>query len=648
MTRDGGRHGKLAMKNFIIGTAGHIDHGKTELIKALTGVDTDRLKEEKERGISIELGFADLTLPGGLTAGVVDVPGHEHFVKNMLAGATGFDMVLLVVAADDGVMPQTVEHLAIVDLLGVKEGVVVITKADLVDEDLIELVLEDVKEALRGTALQEAEMVVTSIRTGQGLEELRAAISRVAERVRPRDHDGPFRLPVDRVFTLKGIGTVVTGTLWEGSVADGQEAVIQPGGRKVRVRNVQVHGKDVERALAGQRVALNLPGISKEEIERGDVIGSPGHLHPTMMVDARLRLVGVAPRPLKNRARIRLHHGTREVMARVILLEGKDELRPGESALVQFRLENPLVVRYGDRFILRSYSPVTTIGGGTILDSHPKKHRQHREEVLRSLERREKGAPDELVLLVVTEKGLPLTARELLDWTEIKESELKEALGDLLSRGELVEIVEENGDPMYVTPSLLDSFLGRMVELCGELHDANPLKAGVEKEVLRQRMDAGMGRDIFEALLHSAVGAGRLELEAGKVRVKGKGRSLAPELLERKDGVLEAIREGRFSPPLFKELLERFGLDRNTLRDLINILLEEGRIEQVNPDFFLEAGRLAEAEESIRTFIAQHGRLGVSDVRDMLGASRKYAIPLLEYFDRKKVTRREGDYRIVY
>lgn len=635
------------MKNFIIGTAGHIDHGKTELIKALTGVDTDRLKEEKERGISIELGFADLSLPGGITAGIVDVPGHEHFVKNMLAGATGFDMVLLVIAADDGVMPQTVEHLAIVDLLGVEEGVVAITKADLVDEDLLELVKEDVSGVLEGTALREAELVITSIRTGQGLEELKSAISRVAEKVRLRDSEGPFRLPVDRVFTLKGIGTVVTGTLWEGSVADGDEAIIQPAGKRIRVRNAQVHGEDVERALAGQRVALNLPGISREEVERGDVIGSPGHLHPTLMVDGRLHMIKSAGRSLKNRARVRLHHGTREVMARVILLGGREELRPGESAYVQYRLEKPLVALYGDRYILRSYSPVTTIGGGGILDSHPKKHRHHQPAILETLEQREHGLAPDLALLVVRERGLPLSYRELLTWTEIKESELKPALEGLLSRGELSEIAGDGG-PLYITPALLDTLRERMTTLTGELHGANPLKAGIEKGALRQRLGAGMGLEVFEALLRSAVSAGQLEVEAGKVRVKGGGRMLTERDQTEKSGVLEAIREGGFSPPLFKELGERFGLDRGKLRDLVGMLLEEGEIEQVNPDYFLAGGSIEKAEGSIRSFIAEHGRLGVSDVREMLGASRKYAIPLLEYFDHKRVTRRDGDYRIAY
>lgn len=635
------------MKSFIIGTAGHIDHGKTELIKALTGTDTDRLKEEKDRGISIELGFAEMDLSDELSAGVVDVPGHEHFVKNMLAGATGFDMVLLVVAADDGVMPQTVEHLAIIDLLGVEQGVVAITKSDLVDGDMIELVEEDVLEALRGTAIEGAEVLVTSSRTGEGLDELREAVLRVARRVRTRQSEGPFRMPVDRVFTLKGIGTVITGTLWEGSVADGDEAVIQPSGRKLRVRNVQVHGEDVDRAYAGQRVALNLPGVSKDEIERGDVIGAPGHLHTTLMLDARLSLLDSAARPLKNRSRVRLHHGTTEVMARVVLLGGREELPPAESAFVQFRLEKPVVALYGDRYILRSYSPVTTVGGGVILDSHPRKHRYHDMSILGDLSVREAGIPSDLIVLAIEERGLPLSFRELLSWTEIGEGELGEALESLLSEGKLLGI-EGDGRPLYVTPAILDGLLDDILRLTGELHAADPLKPGVDKEALRRTLDSGPGMEGFEALLRRAVADGRLDVEAGRVRIKGSGRMLADRELAQKRELLEMIGGGGFSPPLFKELLERLDMDKKRLRDLLDILMEEGEIEQVNTEYYLASGRLAEAEERIRSFIAEKGKLGVADLKDMLGSSRKYSIPLLEYFDRRRVTRRDGDYRVAY
>ncbi len=643
------------MKNFIIGTAGHIDHGKTELVKALTGTDTDRLKEEKERGISIELGFAELELPGGVKAGVVDVPGHEHFIKNMLAGATGFDLVLLVVAADDGVMPQTVEHLAIVDLLGVHDGVVAITKADLVGEDMIELVKEDVTDALRGTVLEGAEVVVTSSRTGLGLDELREALARAADRVRSRDVEGPFRLPVDRVFTLRGIGTVVTGTLWEGSVADGEEAVVQPAGRRLRVRNVQVHGKEVDRAFAGQRVAMNLPGISKKDISRGDVILSPGYLSPTLMADATLYLLENAPHPLKNRSRVRFHHGTSEVMARVILLGGRDELPPGESHYVQFRLESPAVLRYGDRYILRSYSPITTIGGGRILDSHPRKHRHHQVEVLKDLEVRERADPRELVLLAIEEKGLPVSRPDLLERLELKAEEVGRAVEGLLQEGSLVEISDE-GEPLYVDSPRLSRLTEAIVLQVEELHSANPLKAGVEKEVLRQRLEDRLGKgkyfqlkpETYLALLKSVVHAGLLEVEGGKVMVRGKGRILGEQDRALLDDLHALIREGGFCPPMFKELGERLKVDRSKLRDLLGILLEEGKIEQVNPEYFLAAGRLAEAEKRVLDFLSRQGKLGVGDLRDMLGASRKYAIPLLEHLDRRRITRREGDFRVPY
>ncbi len=635
------------MKSFIIGTAGHIDHGKTELIRALTGVDTDRLKEEKERGISIELGFADIALPGGVAAGVVDVPGHEHFVKNMLAGASGFDLVLLAVAADDGVMPQTLEHLAIVDLLGVKHGVLVITKADLVDEDMLELAREDVAEAVAGTALEGAEVVVTSSRTGRGLDELREALLRVASTLGRRDESGPFRLPVDRVFTLKGIGTVVTGTMWEGSAADGDEGVIQPSGRKVRVRNIQVHGGDVERAFAGQRVAMNLPGVSTADIERGDVLGTPGYLRTTFMADAGLQLIAAAPRPLKNRARVRLHHGTREVMARVVLLGGREELPPGEKAYVQFRLESPLIAAYGDRFILRSYSPVTTIGGGVILDAHPAKHRHHRREVLEGLEVRERGMPRELLLLAVEEKGVPLSRRELISRVELGESEVDSALAELISGGKMAEVAGD-GAPLFVTPALLASLRERLTAATVEMHEANPLKPGVEKEALRRGADAALTPEVFEALLRDLVSAGALEVEAGRVRLAGKGRSLSTAEQAVKEELLGSIREGGYSPPLFKEMLASSGLERGALRDMLAMLVEEGEIEQVNADYFLAHGLLSQAEERIRAHLAASGRLEVAEVRDMLGASRKYAIPLLEHFDRKRVTRREGDYRMPF
>lgn len=634
------------MRGFIIGTAGHIDHGKTALVRALTGIDTDRLKEEKERGISIELGFAEFRLPDGTTAGVVDVPGHEHFVKNMLAGATGFDLVLLVVAADDGVMPQTREHLAIIDLLGVEEGLVAVTKADLVDEEMVELVREEVMELLRGTGIEGAEIIATSAATGLGLDQLVQALMRAAARVRRRRDEGPFRLPIDRVFTLKGIGTVVTGTLWEGRVADGDEAVLLPEGRPVRVRNVQVHGREVEAAVAGQRVALNLPGYSVEDIDRGDVVASPGYLSSSFMLDARLRLLPGSPRPLKNRSRVRFHHGTREALGRVVLLPSREELLPGESSYAQFRLETPVVARYGDRFILRSYSPVTTIGGGIVLDAHPSKHRRADAVLLEALERRERGDVREVLRMTLRSRGVPLSLERLLQLAETDREASGRAAEELLERGEWVKLLSEKQWKIVARETLEES-AASVRALLEEFHRNNPREAGMDKETLRTRLFSRWAPGDFDGMLRLLAERGELETREGRVALPGKGRSLTPEEEKEKDALRRAIEEGGFSPPLFKELLELLGLDARKARDLLGMLTEEGLLEQVNQDYYLGRGRLAEAEEKIRAIIGEKGRLEVADLKGALGITRKYSIPLLEHMDRQKITRREGDYRVL-
>ncbi len=634
------------MRSFIIGTAGHIDHGKTQLVKALTGVDTDRLKEEKERGISIELGFAEFTLPDGTTAGVVDVPGHEHFVKNMLSGATGFDLVLLVVAADDGVMPQTREHLAIIDLLQVKEGLVAITKADLVDEEMVELVKDDVKDTLKGTTLEGAEIIVTSVVTGRGLDQLKDSILRAAARVRARQIEGPFRLPIDRVFTLRGIGTVVTGTLWEGSITEGQEARLLPENRILRVRDVQVHGKDVEQALAGQRVALNLPGISTEEIDRGDVIVSPGYLAPTYMVDVRLYLIEGAPKPLKNRSRIRFHHATREVLGRIVLLGVGDDLLPGESCYAQLRLESPVVVKYKDRFILRSYSPVTTIGGGEIINSHPVKHRRANEQLLDTLAKRERGEPEDILLLTFAEDPVPRTVEELVRDSEIAESVVKDTVDRMLEAGSLQKLQVEQRWKILPT-SIFQDYHQRIWTLLENFHLANPREIGMEKEVLRVSVRGSLRPGDFDGILRTLVEEGKLEIKEGRVSIKGRGRVLTEDERREMKKILEEIAGGGFAPPFFREIMDRYSLDYRKARDYINVLMEEGALEQVTPEYYLAGGKLREAEEKIKEFIAANGRLEVKDLKDMLGISRKYSIPLLEYFDRNRVTRREGDYRVL-
>ncbi len=634
------------MRSFIIGTAGHIDHGKTQLVKALTGVDTDRLKEEKERGISIELGFAEFILPDGTTAGVVDVPGHEHFVKNMLSGATGFDLVLLVVAADDGVMPQTREHLAIIDLLQVREGLVAITKADLVDEEMVELVKEDIRDTLKGTTIEGAEIIVTSVVTGRGLDQLRESISSAAKRVRARQAEGPFRLPIDRVFTLRGIGTVVTGTLWEGSILEGQEACLLPQNRILRVRDVQVHGKDVEQALAGQRVALNLPGISTEEIDRGDVIVSPGYLSPTYMVDVRLYLIDDAPRPLKNRSRVRFHHATREVLGRIVLLGEGEELNPGDSCYAQLRLESPVVVKYKDRFILRSYSPVTTIGGGEIINSHPIKHRRANEQLLDTLAKRERGETEDILLLTFKDDPKPMTLDELVRGSELSERAVKDAVERMLENDTLRTMQVEQKLKILPTDIFRD-YNQRIWEILESFHRANPREIGMEKETLRVSVRGTLRPGDFDGILKALVDEGYFEIKEGRVSIEGRGRVLTNEEREEMREILKEIASAGFAPPFFREIMDRYHLDSRKARDYINMLMEEGKLEQVTPEFFLARGKLREAEEKIREFIGKNGRLEVKDLKDMLGISRKYSIPLLEYFDRNRVTRREGDYRVL-
>jgi len=634
------------MSDFIIGTAGHIDHGKTELVRALTGIDTDRLKEEKERGISIDLGFAEFKLPSGRMAGVVDVPGHEHFVKNMLAGATGFDLVLLTVAADDSVMPQTREHLAIIDLLGVDLGVVVITKADLVDEEMLELVREEVTELLAGTTLEGAEVVISSAVTGQGIPEVAEAIDRVADRVKPHSLAGPFRLPIDRVFTLKGIGTVVTGTLWEGTLKEGADAHILPAGRDLRIRNVQVHGRDVNEAHAGQRVALNLPAIAVQEIARGDVILSPGYLSSSMQAFARLFLLPQAPRPLKHRSRIRFHHGTAEVMARISLVQPQDEIAPGGTGLVLLRLEQPAVLKFRDRFIVRSYSPMATIGGGLVLDSHPDRRSRKSRSLVSELEVREKGSSTDLVRLVCRTRASSLTLPEMVSLTELSEPEVEPSLRILLESGD-VQHIKVEGKPRYIATDSLSSWEERITDLVQEFHREKPREAGMEKETLRSKLGPQIDQGTFEAILAALQAKGTIDVKAGIVSAGGGGRSLSSAEQAEKDQVLEAIRQGGFGPPLLRELQERFSLDQKKARDLISILQEEGAIEPVNQDLYLAAGKLKEAEELIRRHAGETGKLEVGDLKSLLDISRKYSIPILEYFDRKRVTKRVGDYRVL-
>jgi selenocysteine-specific elongation factor len=628
----------------IIGTAGHIDHGKTVLIKALTGVNTDRLAEEQKRGISIELGFAEFKLPSGRTAGVVDVPGHEAFIKNMLAGATGFDLVLLVVAADDGVMPQTTEHLSIIDMLGVKRGVVVITKSDLVDKDMIELVKDDIRETLKGTVLEDSPIIPVSAITGEGIEELLKMIDDVAKSVELRESAEAFRLPVDRVFTLKGVGTVVTGTLWSGEIHPDDSAVVLPGNKPTRIRSVQVHGATVKQATAGNRVAVNLHGIDRDDIHRGDVLAQPGLMKSTYMIDAEFRLLKDVKNPVKNWTRVRVHHGTAEVMARIVLLD-RDVMQPGDIALVEVRLEKPIVVRAGDRFIIRSYSPMNTIGGGEVLESHPSRHRRFDDETMALLKALERHDHAQALELMMKKERCTMSLKELAERMELEPDEMDKVLAEVVKEGNIIEL-KSGKDTFYMSSHIYNQFQEKIMDMVNEHHAKYPLERGINKEVLKSSVLRSCPPKAAEAVFRTIEGKGRIKVEREVVMAPDKQPESGP--MATLDGLVESgFLEGGFMPPAPKNFEQMLKLNNREVKTILAQLRDEKRIVEVTTGMYFHADMVVMAEEMIKDFLKQRGVITPGEFKDLVGTSRKFAIPLLEYFDRKGVTKREGDYRVL-
>ncbi|SHJ42021.1 selenocysteine-specific translation elongation factor [Desulfofundulus thermosubterraneus] len=632
------------MTYLIIGTAGHVDHGKTMLVKALTGVDTDRLKEEKERGISIELGFASLTLPSGRQAGIVDVPGHERFIKNMLAGVGGIDLVLLVIAADEGIMPQTKEHMDIIHLLQIPRGVVVLSKVDLVDREWLDLVREEVVDFLKGTTLEGAPVVEVSSVTGQGLDELLRTIDLVAQEVKEKPATGYVRLPVDRVFSITGFGTVATGTLWSGILRTGDALEIMPRKIASRVRTLQVHGRKVEEARAGQRVAVNLTGVEIEEVPRGSVLATPGSLTPSYRLDVRFVLLETA-RPLKNRSRVRLHLGTAEIMCRVILLD-RDELAPQETALAQLELEEPAVAVRGDRFVVRSYSPVRTIGGGKIIDPVAPKHRRLRAEVIESLLTREKGTPEELLLQQLNSQRTILTAEELVKASGLDEKTVKDTLFSLVEKKQVRSIPLEN-QVYYLLQEVYLQWAENMRLMLQEYHRDFPLREGFPKEEMRSRLLAGLNSKQFQSLL-------QVMEEDGLVKLYTQDIAL-PEFTPRPNHkqeqqikqLIEMYREANYQPPAWGEAARRAGLEGSAAQEILQYLLKKGLLVRVADDLYFHPDCVDRARQALVDYLREKGEITVGETRDLLQTSRKYALPLLEYFDREKTTRRVEDKRVL-
>ncbi len=631
------------MKRIVLGTAGHIDHGKTSLIKALTGVNTDRLKEEQLRGITIELGFAALDLPSGLRIGIVDVPGHEKFVKNMVAGATGIDIVVLVIAADEGVMPQTREHMEICTLLGVRHGFVALTKIDMVDEEFLELAKEDVKDFLAGTFLDQAPIVPVSSITGQGIDTFIATLDALATKVPSREPTGLFRLPVDRVFTMKGFGTVITGTLSSGRVRVGDSVMLYPSGLTSKVRGIQVHNAAVEEALVGQRTAINFQGLEKSAVERGEVISTPGALVPSYMVDVALHYLPSNKKAAKNRTRVRVHTGTSEVLGVLVLLD-REEIEPGQDAPAQLRLDTPVALVRDDRYVLRSYSPVRTIGGGKVLNPIPPKHKRNRAEVKAALALLQDGSPDQVVAQHLADadvKGVSFGHLRLM--TNLADKSLEQVLQQLMTRRTALVIDREA--QIYIHGDTFERLKQQCRDSLDNYHRANPLKAGMPKEELKSKLPSGARAKLFTLVLNQLVKEGSLAVEEETVRLAEHRVSLAADQTALQERFLEAYRSGGLQPPYFKELCGEAGVPANQAKDVLQLLVNAGELVKVKEDLYFERQAIDGLKAKLVDFLRANGEIATPQFKDMTGVSRKYLIPLAEYFDGQNVTIRIGDIR---
>ena len=669
------------MKHIIVGTAGHIDHGKTALVKALTGIDADRLKEEKQRGITIDIGFADLTV-GEFRFGFVDVPGHERFVKNMLAGAHGLDMVMLVVAADESVMPQTREHFDICRLLHIKSGLVALTKSDIVDDEILELARAEVEDYVRASFLEGAPIIPVSSKSGAGIEELKSALAKLAEHLEPKEVSAITRLPIDRAFSIKGFGTVVTGTLIAGKIAPGDDLEVLPAGVKTRVRNVQVHGRAAEVATAGQRTAINLQGVNVDQVPRGSVLVTTGKLRPTSMIDARLELLPSAPRPLIQRARVRLHHGTAEVMARVVILqngggnsensgseqEGENSelrassnepenlkekriqnaergtVRPGGRGIVQLRLEEPLTALPGDRFIIRSYSPQITIGGGMILDALPEKHRIRDWGARRLLLQLEEADAGERVALFIEMAGTRgATGPEVASRTGSTDSQLEALTRELIRTGRAIDVA--SAPLLLISQNSYRTLSERVTGLLSEHHRREPLSLGVSREEVRDRIFGQVRPEIFRSVIARLVNEGKIIAERDALKLSSHQPALT-SLDEAAKRALESwLKATGLQAGTLEEAAAATGTKMELARKLYNLLTAEQRVVRIG-DFVFHIDSIEDLKKRIRARKQTNPRIDVAVFKELTGGlTRKHAIPLLEYLDREHVTRRVGNER---
>jgi selenocysteine-specific elongation factor len=633
------------MQHFVLGTAGHVDHGKTSLIKALTGTDTDRLKEEKERGITIELGFASLALPSGLTLGIVDVPGHEKFIKHMVAGAAGIDLVLMVIAADEGVMPQTKEHLHICSLLGITTGLVALTKIDMVEPDWLELVRSEIADYLAGTFLAGAPIVPVSAVKQTGLGDLLAQIEQTANRLKEKTDDGIFRLPVDRIFTMKGFGTVVTGTLISDKIKVGEDIQILPENISARIRGIQVHNAPVEEACSGQRTAINLQGIEKSTLERGNVLVRPQTVWPTQRLDVSFEYLASNTRKLKNRALVRLHTGTAEIMTRIVLLDA-DDLAPGEKAMAQLILADEDVVVAGDHFVLRSYSPVTTIGGGRILDPLPGKHKRKNKKVLEDLQTLQDGTLPEAISVLLARAGFGgITLSALAFRLGVHTRKIREALDKLFSSHQAILL--SGDDTTTLSVPLYTQLENMILQGLATYHKGNPLKEGISKEELKTALPATVPVKLFNMVLLSLGKKQAIVSDKDNVRLESHQVQLAGEEDALRRAVTETYAQAGLAPPSLSDVINNLGGQKAKAQNIVKLMLKDGELIKINEELCFARSALDKLREDYKAQIIRDGKATPATFKDLTGLSRKYIIPLMEYFDTSKLTVRVGDHRIL-
>ena len=630
------------MAHVIVGTAGHIDHGKTALVKALTGIETDTLPEERDRGVTIDIGFA--YWKDNVT--IIDVPGHERFVKNMVTGVCTVDLVLFVVAADDGVMPQTCEHLGILNLLGVPRGIVVLTKVDLVEDDWLELVEEELQEVFAETFLEDAPIVRVSSPTGEGIDDLRGVIEEEIATIEARADRGVFRLPIDRAFSVQGFGTVVTGTVISGAVHVRDELALLPADKNVRVRGVQTHGQDVEAARVGARAAINVSGVVVDEVARGDLLVQPGYFETTYMIDARLHMLPDAPAEVTNRTRVHLLMGPREVLARVVLLES-EILLPGDSQLVQLRLEEPGVAARGDRFVIRRYSPVQTLGGGVVLDPQPVKHRRFREDVVEVLRELEQDDPTRVLLTrLKAARWQPRTALQLASEMALSTSEIEDRLKACVDSGDAICYVQA-GNTRYVHAKCWRELLDGIGDAMRIFHEVHPLRPGARRDELRAGVMGRPAGDLFAHGVEHLIHTGGLKSEHAMIGLRDHEIALTPEQEALRDAIARLLRAGGTTPEDLRGLPKTVNASAKAVQEVVTAMQAMGQVVRLDDTLLFHPEVIEDVARQLVDHLKKNAEIDVSTFRNLIATTRKFAVPLLNYFDTQGITIRQGDVRVL-